>query len=426
MRDPLEALDRVRSMTGAMLVVLRDFHEYWEDPQVARRLRNLVQQLRGTGTALLVIGAGARPPAALADEAVPIELPLPDLDELSGVLAEVCEAPKLRRDLTDEQSERLIQAALGLTSSQARRVFTKAIVHNDVLDERDIALVLEEKREIIRSSGILEFHAAAETADDVGGLNALKAWLRLRQRAFGHEAREYGLPAPKGIALIGIPGTGKSLTAKTIGGLWGQPLLRLDVGALFSSMMGESEQRARDALRLAEAIAPCVLWIDELEKALSHGGNDAGTSMRVFATILHWMQERSAPCFVVATANDVSALPPELMRRGRFDEIFFLDLPSITEREEILAVHLRKRGRDPSAFRVAGLAAAAEGYTGAELEQAIADAMYTSFAERRELATEDISRSLRRQVPLSVSQRERVGELRRWLKDGRAVSASSP
>jgi SpoVK/Ycf46/Vps4 family AAA+-type ATPase len=297
-------------------------------------------------------------------------------------------------------------------------------VADGVLDDRDIDLVTEEKKQIIRESEALEFYAVTETPSDVGGLGVLKDWLRLRERAFSQEARAYGLPAPKGIALIGIPGTGKSLTAKMIGGLWRLPLLRLDVGSLFGSLIGESEERARRALRLAETCAPCVVWIDELEKALAHGGMDSGTSTRVFGTILTWMQEKKASCFVVATANDISSLPPELLRKGRFDEIFFLDLPTLEERQEIFNVHLRKRKRLPQDFDLVRLARDAEGYVGAEIEQAIIDAMYLGFNAGREFTTEDIAATLKRQVPLSVSQRETIGALRNWLREGRAQSAS--
>jgi len=311
-----------------------------------------------------------------------------------------------------------------LTTAQALRVFSKAIVSDGVLDDRDIGMVTEEKKQVIRESEALEFYAVTETPDDVGGLDVLKEWLKLRERAFTQEARDYGLPAPKGIALIGIPGTGKSLTAKMIGGLWRLPLLRLDVGSLFGSLVGESEERARRALRLAEAVAPCVIWIDEMEKALAHGGLDSGTSTRVFGTILTWMQEKTASCFVVATANDISALPPELLRKGRFDEIFFLDLPTREERRQIFDVHLRKRKRITHDFDIDRLAQESEGYVGAEIEQAIIDAMYLAFNDHREFTTDDISASIKRQVPLSVSQRETISALRNWLREGRAQSAS--
>jgi SpoVK/Ycf46/Vps4 family AAA+-type ATPase len=328
-------------------------------------------------------------------------------------------------NLTKLGREKLVQAALGLTAAQAHRVFAKGAI-DGVLDDRDIDLVTEEKKQIIRESRALEFYPVTETAADVGGLGVLKEWLRLRERAFTQEARDYGLPSPKGIALIGIPGTGKSLTAKMIGGLWRLPLLRLDVGALYGSLLGESEERARQALRLAETTAPALLWIDEVDKALAHGSNDSGTSTRLFGTILTWMQEKTAPVFVVATANNIASLPPELLRKGRFDEIFFLDLPSAEERREIVAVHLRKRRRLPQDFDTERLARESEGYVGAEIEQAVLDAMYAGFAAGREFTTEDVSAALRRQVPLSVSQRETIEALRTWLRDGRAQSASVP
>lgn len=246
----------------------------------------------------------------------------------------------------------------------------------------------------------------------------------LRERAFTQEAQDYGLPAPKGIALIGIPGTGKSLTAKMIGGLWRLPLLRLDIGALFGSLVGESEARTRKALTLAETVSPCILWIDELEKAFSAGGLDGGVSTRVFGTILTWMQEKTAPCFVVATANNIAQLPPELLRKGRFDEIFFLDLPTLAERQEIISVHLRKRNRFPQEFDIMRLAKASEGYVGAEIEQAIIDGMYVGFNQGREVTTGDILTALQWQVPLSVSQKEVITALRDWLRECRAQSAS--
>src|SRR5690606_14842013 len=303
--------------------------------------------------------------------------------------------------------------------------FSKAIVRDRVLDEQDISTVLEEKKAVIRASHALEYSNPDETPDDIGGLERLKEWLTLRESAFGEEAARFGLPAPKGLALIGIPGTGKSLTAKMISGLWRLPLLRLDVGALFGSLVGESEARLRQALRIAEVVSPCVLWIDEIEKSLAAGGLDGGTSQRVFGTILTWMQEKTVPVFVVATANDVGALPPETLRRGRFDEVFFLDLPTEEERREIFAVHLRKRRRDPSAFDVARLARLSGGCVGAEIEQAVVDALYRAFADGpRDITTDDVAAAVQRLVPLSRSQHERVEDLRAWLRDGRAQSAS--
>ena len=427
-RDPLTALEQIDKYdpNANTVFVLKDFHDLWGNVQVKRKLRGLAQRLKFTKKYIIVTSHVGKIPDELKDELVVINFPLPDAGELSDVLELLVQTPGVRVTLTPLGREKLIQAALGLTASQAQRVFARAIVTHGTLDDRDIDLVTEEKKQIIRESEALEYYPALESMDNVGGLANLKEWLRLRESAFSQKARHYGLPMPKGIALIGIPGTGKSLTAKLIGGLWRLPLIRLDVGALFGSLVGESEERTRRALRLAETIAPCILWIDEMEKALAHGGLDSGTSTRVFGSILTWMQEKTAPVFVVATANDISSLPPELLRRGRFDEIFFLDLPSSNERKEIFAVHLRKRRRLPQDYDLAELANHSEGYVGSEIEQAVIDAMYLGFNDQeREFTTQDILQALQRQVPLSVSQRETVDALRAWLVEGRASSASS-
>lgn len=423
-RDPLTALEQVEKSADQALFVLKDLHEFWNEPRVKRKLRNLAQRLKTTRKTILVTLPSAKIPDELKDETVIMDFPTAGAFELEAALENLTKTPGVKLKLTPLGRDKLIQAAIGLTVAQAQRTFAKAIVQDGKLDDMDIDLVTEEKKQIIRESEALEFYAVTETPDDVGGLEVLKQWLRLRERAFTQEARAYGLPAPKGIALIGIPGTGKSLTAKMIGGLWRLPLLRLDLGALFGSLVGESEERARRALRLAEAVAPCVIWLDEVEKGLAHGGLDSGTSTRVFGTILTWMQEKTAPCFVVATANDISSLPPELLRKGRFDEIFFLDLPTSKEREEIFTVHLRKRNRLPRDFDCVQLAQLSAGYVGAEIEQAIIDAMYVGFNEGRELTTADIAAAVKRQVPLSVSQRETIQGLRDWLREGRAQSAS--
>jgi len=425
-RDPLQALEQADRLEGDILFVLKDFHDCWNLGPVRRKLRNLASRLKYCKKSLLILTPRSHVPDELRDEAVILPLPPPTLQELEQVLDHLTRTPGVSVQLSPLGREKILQAALGLSAAQAQRVFARAIVADGILDDADIDLVTEEKRQIIQESEALEFFPLTKTLQDVGGLLALKNWLRLRERAFTREAQEYGLPAPRGIALIGIPGTGKSTVAKMIAGLWRLPLLRLDAGALFGSLVGESEERTRRALRLAEATAPSLLWIDEVEKALSHGGLDSGTSARVFATVLTWMQEKIAPVFVVATANDVSRLPPELLRKGRFDEIFFLDLPSQPERREILAVHLRKRRRDPQRFDLELLSNQSEGYVGAELEQAILDAMYVGFNEAREFTTQDILQALRQQVPLSVSQRETIDRLRNWLREGRAQSASLP
>src|SRR6516164_872283 len=289
------ALDKIDKSDEDALFVLKDFHESWSNAQTKRKLRSVAQRLKFTKKSILITSPTVKIPEELKDEAVIIEFPAPTAAELEAVLTRLAKAPGVKVNLTKLGREKLVQAALGLTSAQAQRVFAKAIVGDGVLDDRDIGLVTDEKKQIIRESNALEYYAVTKTPDDVGGLEVLKQWLRLRERAFTEEARAYGLPAPKGIALICIPGTGKSLTAKMIGGLWRLPLLRLDVGSLFCSLVGESEERQRRALRLAETCAPCVVWIDELQKALAHGGVDSGTSTRVFGTLLTWMQEKKSP-----------------------------------------------------------------------------------------------------------------------------------
>ncbi|MCU0632254.1 MAG: AAA family ATPase [Methanolinea sp.] len=426
-RDPLQALDEMEKTDEAALIVLKDFHEFWGNPGVKRKLRNLAQKFRFSRRTMVVITPALKVPEEIRDDAVVLHVPPPSAGELELELDRLLRGSGVPDSLTPLGREKLIQAALGMSLNQACRSFSKAIVRHGRLDDRDIDEVVAEKKDILSQSEALEFYSATEAAENVGGLAVLKEWLRLRERAFSREARDYGLPSPKGIALIGIPGTGKSLTAKMIAGMWRLPLLRLDVGALFGSFVGESEERTRRALSLAETISPCILWIDEMEKAFSFGNGDSGTSQRVFASILTWMQDKTSPCFVVATANDISALPPELLRKGRFDEVFFLDLPSGAERKEIFSVHLRRRGFLPDDFDLETLARISEGYVGAEIEQTVIDAMYQAFnQEMRRITTGDIISALKTQVPLSISQKEVIGDLRAWLVEGRALSASAP
>ncbi|MBT3535862.1 MAG: AAA family ATPase [Rhodospirillaceae bacterium] len=430
-KDPLSALDAIEKMDGECVFLLPDFHQCWKAQSVVvRKLRNLTHKLKYTRKSLIISSPSSDIPEELKDDIVVLDFPPPGYDELSAILGHLEKTPGVKFDLDDDLRDRMVSLALGLSLSQAQRVFSKAIVTGGVLDETDLTIIATEKQQIIRESGALEYYTASETINDVGGLELLKDWLARRQLAFREDAQAYGLSAPKGIALIGIPGTGKSLSAKMVANLWHLPLIRLDIGAMFGGLVGESEENARTALRLAEAVAPCVLWIDELEKALSTGDGDSGTSMRVFGTLLSWMQDKKKPVFIVATANDITKLPPELLRRGRFDEIFFLDLPNPTERRAIFDVHLKKRGRDPENFDLGRLAAASGGYVGAEIEQAVIDAMYLAFSDEaspgREFTDDDIRTALERLVPMSRSQRERIDFLRTWVEDGRAASASLP
>jgi SpoVK/Ycf46/Vps4 family AAA+-type ATPase len=442
-RDPKTALEAIAKAEREQdtVFVLKDFHACLDrQPMIIRQLRNLAQELKYTRKTIVVVSPTSKIPDELRDDVFLVEFPPPDVEEMKQILDLLTRNTQVRVNLTPLGQEKVLRSALGLSSNQAQRVLAKSIVAEirdpegrvvkpaGTLDERGIDMITQEKKTIIRESGALEFYAPQETIADVGGLEVMKAWLRAREKAFSKEARDYGLPAPKGIALIGIPGTGKSLTAKMAAGLWHLPLVRLDVGALFSGIVGSSEENTRRALSLVETIAPCLLWIDEMEKGLSYGGLDGGTSQRVFSNILTWMQEKRKPVFVIGTANNIASLPPELLRRGRFDEVFFLDLPTRPERREIFQVHIEKRKRPSQLYDLDALAGVSDGYVGSEIEQAVVDAMYLAYNDPktpgRDFTTEDIRTALARQVPLSRSQREAIEHLRNWLREGRAQSAS--
>ncbi len=422
--SPIAALEEIEKMELEALFVLKDFDEVWTNAQVKRKLRNVAQRLKKVRKSILVLGCCNKVPDQLKDEVFITEFHLPEYNDIEAVIERVQSIPGVQLKLSESGRDKLVRAALGLSASQAMRAFSKAVVRDGVLDDRHISMVCDEKRQVIKESRALEFFPVIDSTNEIGGLHVLKEWLRVRERAFTEEARRYMLPEPKGIILLGIPGTGKSLTAKAIGSVWRMHLLRLDVGALFGSLVGESEERTRKALLLAETVAPCVLWIDELDKAFASGDLDGGVSRRVFASILTWMQEKRKPCFVVSTANNVNVLPVELLRRGRFDEIFFLDLPTLTERREIVTVHVQKRNRLIQDFDIERLAKASQGYVGAEIEQAIIDGMYAGFDSHREFTTDDVLAALRKQIPLSISQADAVKELRRMLMEGKAQSAS--
>jgi SpoVK/Ycf46/Vps4 family AAA+-type ATPase len=338
------------------------------------------------------------------------------LKEIVGVVRENRRAVV---DLRREDVDQLIQAALGLTLSEAENAFAKAIAHDGRLSKDDVPRVLDEKRQVIRKSGLLEYHAPDQRLGDVGGLAALKGWLQRRAGAFGEPARRFGLPEPKGLLLLGVQGCGKSLTAKAIAAQWNLPLLRLDVGRIFSGLVGSSEENLRRAIRVAESVAPVVLWIDEIEKGLAGAGSavaDGGVSARVFGGLLTWLQEKTAPVFVVATANRIEGLPPELLRKGRFDEIFFIDLPAAPERREIFEIHVARRGRDPARFDLDGLAARSEGFSGAEIEQVVIAGLYEAFAEGTDLAQADLDRAIAESLPLSTTMREEIARVREWAR----------
>ena len=422
--DPSEALNFVMDGKEPAIYLLKDFHPFLEDPHVVRRLRDVEFDLRGTYKSILLTAPVLNLPIELQKNISIIDIPLPDEGELFGLLNTMAVSvsksnPNIIK-INKSGAKELARAAQGLTLSEAENVFSKAIVNNRQLDKNDIKLVIEEKRQIIRKSGVLEFYPSDGSLADVGGLNQLKEWLNLRSKAFRPEARDFGLPSPKGVLLLGSPGCGKSLTAKVIGNVWNMPLLRLDFGSIFSGLVGSSEENMRQALKTAESVAPVILWIDEIEKGLSGSGSgqsDSGTSTRVFGTFLTWMQEKKSQVFVIATANQIHQLPPELLRRGRFDEIFFLDLPTPDARREIIEVHLKRRKIDFKDWNFDELVRDTEEFSGAEIEHSIVEGMYYAFRENRSLQMVDVKKALKKTVPLSVTYKESLDSLRSWAKN---------
>ncbi len=430
-RAPDKALDYVMQHPDKALFVLHDLHPYLEDPVIVRKLRDAVNHARRAFKTVVMVSPVAKVPDDLARDVTVVDVPPPDERELASLLRSFLDSLRsVGRVAVDEDPslfERVVHAARGLTESQAIQAFSRAAVSDMRFGLDDLPVILEEKKQIVRRTGALEYFDHDESLATVGGIAGLKQWLASRTRAFGDKAREYGLPQPRGVLLLGVQGCGKSLTAKAIASHWRLPLLRLDVGSVFSPYVGGSEANMRKALATAEALAPVVLWVDEVEKGFggtTGGGNaDAGASLRVFSTFLTWMQERKRPVFVVATANRIADLPPELLRKGRFDEIFFVDLPTREEREAIFAIHLRKRRRDPSRFDLAAVSEATDGFNGAEVELALVSAMYAAFSAGREVETGDVLAAARETVPLSTTMREDIAALRAWAS-ARARSAS--
>ena len=434
-RDPLQALDRVIANIEPAIFVFNDFHPYMGNRNYAviRRLREVAAALKNSYKTLVLVTPSMCVSEDLEKDVTVVDYPLPDLavmeDLLDQVQAEVQENPQVVIDLPDEAREALLQAALGLTFNEAENVFARAIVLQGGLSAASVPVVLEEKKQVIRKSGILEYYEAAEGFDQIGGLDLLKDWLWKRSFAFTENARAFGLPAPKGALFLGVQGCGKSLCAKAVSAAWNMPLLRFDAGRLFSSALGSTEANMRRSFQVAESVSPCILWIDEIEKAFggvggSSGDTDGGTSSRIFGTLLTWLAEKTAPVFVIATANNISKLPPELLRKGRFDEIFFVDLPNQLERKEIFRLKLANRGRDPEFFDLAALALASEGYSGAEIEAAVIAALYDCYYAGHDLTQEELLAALGATVPLSRTLREEIEHLREWCL-GRARPASS-
>ncbi len=428
--NPMQALNEIEKAHPDLpaVFVLRDFHRFLEDVQVARKLRNLTRHLKASRKTLIILAPTLRIPVDLAEEITVLDLAPPSAEEIDSELDTLLGQVTVR--LSQGSRDALVKACQGLMMTRIRLALARAVASYGRLDERAITLMLEEKKQRIRRTEVLEFWPATETLDDIGGLDILKTWLEQRAAAFTAEARQYGLPNPRGILLLGIQGTGKSLSAKATASLWQLPLLRLDIGRLMGGLVGESEAKTREMIRIAEAMAPCVLFLDELDKGFAGLGSsfvgDSGTSARVFGTILTWMEEKSAPVFIAATANSVESLPSEVIRKGRFDEIFFIDLPSERERREIFEVHLSKvRAERLREFDLDDLAFQSEGFSGAEIEQTIYEAMHFAFYHRREFTTEDILRAMGQIVPLSKTASERIRRMQEWAASGHCRLASS-
>ncbi|NJK54580.1 MAG: AAA family ATPase [Pleurocapsa sp. SU_5_0] len=418
----------IRQKEGGIFI-FKDLHPFLDGPVITRWLRDAIASFKGTNKVIILMSPLQTVPIELEKEVVVLDYPLPNLSELNQVLSERLDKTRGSR-LDTETREKLLKAALGLTKDEAEKVYRKAQVKAGKLTESEVEIVLSEKKQLIRRNGILEYIEEDETLNSVGGLEELKGWLKQRSNAFTERAREYGLPQPKGMLILGVPGCGKSLIAKTTSRLWGLPLLRLDMGRVYDgSTVGRSEANLRSALKTAESISPVILFIDELDKAFAGGGgsgdSDGGTSGRIFGSFLTWMQEKKSPVFVMATANRVERLPGEFLRKGRFDEIFFVDLPSSAEREDIFRIHLGKRRSEINRFDLEQLTKVSDGFSGAEIEQAIIAAMYDAFAQDREFTQLDIIAAIKATLPLSRTMTEQVTALRDWARQrARPASAS--
>jgi len=425
---PAKVLAFLETADREALYLLRDFPHELDDPGMISRIKDIYRRYFRHRGALILTGPPRELPAELEPLFTPVRMAAPTPREyhrfISAVLRDIGERRPVRIELDGEGVARLLEALGGLTFFEVRKIITQAVVEDGCLDEDDLSRVFEAKRRIVERSGVLEYFPHDRDLGDIAGLTQLKGWLQKRRLAFTQpeKARSFGLEPPRGLLLIGVQGCGKSLCAKAVAAEWSLPLLRLDPSNLYQKFFGESERNLKRAIRTAEDMAPVVLWIDEIEKALGQDSNDGGTSQRVFGTFLSWLQEKKEEVFVIATANDISRLPPELLRKGRFDEIFFVDLPDSEVRQRIFEVHLNKRERDPERFGLEELGEASEGFSGAEIEQAVVGGLYTAFSNGETLTTQHLLEELAGTHPMSQTMREKIDALRAWAKD-RAVPA---
>jgi SpoVK/Ycf46/Vps4 family AAA+-type ATPase len=427
-RNPLQALELVERLNAETpgLFLLKDFNRFLTDLSISRKLRNISRILKLQPKTIIIIGSELNIPKELQDLITVLQFQLPLEDEISQELNRLVNS--LNIQVEPQLFENLTRACQGLSLERIRRVLSKIIASYKTIDNNSIPILLSEKKQIISQTEILEYISVKEKITNLGGLDNLKDWLKKRKTAFSIQASNYGLPTPRGLLLVGIQGTGKSLTAKAIANEWQLPLLKLDVGKLFGGIVGESESRLRQMINLAETISPCILWIDEIDKAFSNNESkgDSGTSNRVLATFVSWLSEKTKPVFVIATANNIDLLPLELIRKGRFDEIFCLDLPKKEEREEIFKIHLQEfRPNSWKSFDYSQLAELSESFSGAEIRQSIIEGMYHAFYEKREFTTNDICMALNELIPLAHLESNQMLKLQDWASSGRIRSASS-
>jgi SpoVK/Ycf46/Vps4 family AAA+-type ATPase len=419
------------SSSSSFLAVMLDVSGHLKDERTLRHLRDLVHKFEQAGgtSHLILIDHSPDLPSPVRAIATVLELELPDEEALEQIVRDTLRqrnaVSRIQVELNRKGLQTIIRNLRGLSARQAKQVVLDTVAEDQRFDLTDVNTVLAQKRKHLQSVGLLDYIESPVDLSEIGGLRKLKAWLKQREDALSDEAAAFGISPPRGVLMLGVQGAGKSLSAKAVATAWQRPLLRMDVGALYDKYIGESERRLRDALHQAEMMSPIILWIDEIEKAFASAAaqsTDGGLSKRMFGTLLTWMQEHKAPVFLIATANDIEALPPELLRKGRFDEIFFVDLPDADARRAIFEIHLRKRKRDPQKFDVAALAAAAEGFSGAEIEQAVIAGLHEAFAAKAQLATEHVLSAIRNSPPLSVTMAEKVQSLRDWA-EGRCMCA---
>lgn len=424
---PVELLSQIKNSTTGGIYVLVDFHPFLDDPVHVRLIKDIALDYQRVDHTLVFVSHGLQLPQELERFHARFELELPDRDALQQMVqqeAKIWAEPRggERMRVGRQLFDRFINSLKGLPLNDARRLARRAIQDDGVLDESDLPEVMKAKFELLAQDGVLSFTYDTAQFADIAGLSTLKRWLELRGPTFTGKQTHPGLDRPKGVMLLGVQGCGKSLAAKTVAGTWGVPLLQLDFGAVYNKFHGETERNLRESLKTAQTMAPCVLWVDEIEKGISTGSNDGGTSQRVLGTLLTWMAENEKPVFIVATANNIEALPPELVRKGRLDEIFFVDLPDTETRAEIFRIHLARRELDPKRFDLNTLAQASEGFSGAEIEQVVVCALYAGVAGGSQPGPAHLLQELQRTRPLSVVMAERIDALRNWARD-RTVAA---